>query len=267
MKQEEIKPGDILYNTHTKAIVKVGRIDDKGCVKYSAYGKEPFTFYIEEYPYKIGAYHADVFVPATDRQRKYIENQLSKYVYGYISESTKTSDALIMRLGQMVKENVELEQRVHQLMEDYNRVARQLRGKEKHEDKPEGTTIGQMCEMHELCDKKDSEIEILKEENRQLQQDNKRIYENLTTAEGFNEDLRKQRDEDLKIIERLNQAEIHTNFSPCPHKVCAGDQSILVGTPPCVNCPYFLRSGSDAILCAFHYDWQNEMQQEKPSDE
>lgn len=109
MKQEEIKPGDILYNTHTKAIVKVARIDDNGCVKYSAYGKEPFTFYIEEYPYKMGADHADVFVPATDKQRKYIENQLSTRVYGYIPESTKTSDALIMHLGLMVKENVELE--------------------------------------------------------------------------------------------------------------------------------------------------------------
>lgn len=165
MKQEEIKPGDILYNTHTKAIVKVARIDDNGCVKYSAYGKEPFTFYIEEYPYKMGADHADVFVPATDKQRKYIENQLSTRVYGYIPESTKTSDALIMRLGLMVKENVELEQRVHHLVEDYNRVARQLRGEEKRkEDDPVRETLGEIFQMRDHCDELKKEIKNLRKE-------------------------------------------------------------------------------------------------------
>lgn len=266
MKQEEIKPGDVLYRPSDGTLVKVARVTPDGIVKESAYTDMNRIFKTVPKPYKIGVHPASEYIPATEIQRRYMERSLAVCEYANLPDNNRVQ-ALAYIISDLEMENVELEQRVHQLMDDYNRVARQLCVEGKHEDKPEGTTIGQMREMHELCDKKDSEIEILKEENRQLQQDNKRIYEKLTTAEGVNEDLRKQRDEDLKIIERLNQAEIHTNFSPCPHKVCAGDQSILVGTPPCVNCPYFLRSGSDAILCAFHYDWQNEMQQEKPSDE
>lgn len=43
-----------------------------------------------------------------------------------MTENDKTTPALIQRLGEMVKENVELEQRVHELMDDYNRVVKQL---------------------------------------------------------------------------------------------------------------------------------------------
>lgn len=43
-----------------------------------------------------------------------------------MTEEDKTFQALTQRLGEMVKENVELTERVKQLMSDYNKVVKQL---------------------------------------------------------------------------------------------------------------------------------------------
>lgn len=78
-------------------------------------------------------------------------------------ETISTEDALLLRLGQMVKENVELELRVHQLMDEYNEVVRQQRGKEKRKDEDPATqTLGQMLQMRDLCDELEKENESLK---------------------------------------------------------------------------------------------------------
>ena len=71
-------------------------------------------------------------------------------------------DALIMRLGLMVKENVDLEQRVHQLVEDYNRVARQLRGEEKHELNKKGNVLRELTEALDKCEALEKDNSILK---------------------------------------------------------------------------------------------------------
>lgn len=77
-------------------------------------------------------------------------------------EIKSTEDALILRLGRMVMENVELEQRVHQLTDEYNEVARQLRGQEKRKDEdPERQTLGEMSQMRKLCDLLELENEHL----------------------------------------------------------------------------------------------------------
>lgn len=77
-------------------------------------------------------------------------------------EIKSTEDALILRLGRMVKENVELEQRVHQLTDDYNEVVRQLRGQEKRKDEaPTRQTLGEMSQMRYRCDQLELENEHL----------------------------------------------------------------------------------------------------------
>lgn len=43
-----------------------------------------------------------------------------------MTKDDKTFHALIQRFGEMVRENVELAQRVHELIDDYNRVVKQL---------------------------------------------------------------------------------------------------------------------------------------------
>lgn len=78
-------------------------------------------------------------------------------------EFKSTEEAIILRLGQMVKENVELEQRVHQLMDDYNDVVHQLHGAEKRkEEDPTRQTLSEMRQMRDHCDKLEIENKDLK---------------------------------------------------------------------------------------------------------
>ena len=78
-------------------------------------------------------------------------------------ETESTEDALIYRLGQMVKENVELEQRVHHLVDDYNEVVHQLHGLKKRKDEDTAKhTLGETSTMVELCEKLEAENSELK---------------------------------------------------------------------------------------------------------
>lgn len=66
--------------------------------------------------------------------------------------------------------NIELEQRVHQLMDDYNEVARQLNGKDERKDKDQlKQTLGEFLQMHEYC-------EHLKKKNEELERFAKAIH-------------------------------------------------------------------------------------------
>lgn len=78
-------------------------------------------------------------------------------------EIKSTEEAIIWRLGLMAKENVELELRVHQLMDDYNRVAKQLREAEtrKKEDST-SQTLSEMRQMRDHCDNLEVENNDLK---------------------------------------------------------------------------------------------------------
>lgn len=78
-------------------------------------------------------------------------------------ETENTEDALIYRLGQMVKENVELEQCVHQLTNCYNEVVHQLHGLKKRKDEDTAKhTLGETLTMGELCEKLEAENSELK---------------------------------------------------------------------------------------------------------
>ena len=84
--------------------------------------------------------------------------------------------------------NVELEQRVHQLMDDYNDVVRQLDGKENRKDKDQlKQTLGEFLQMHEYCDylkKKNEELERFAKAIHSFVKDNK-IYMEKGTFCGY----------------------------------------------------------------------------------
>ena len=66
--------------------------------------------------------------------------------------------------------NMELEQRVQQLMDEYNDVVRQLDGNEKRKDKDQlKQTLGEFLQMHEYC-------EHLKKKNEELERFAKAIH-------------------------------------------------------------------------------------------
>lgn len=96
-----------------------------------------------------------------------------------VRDSRIKDDVLIQRLGQMVKENAELEQRVNELVDDYNRVVNQLReAKERKEEHPIIRTFCEMRKMRDLCDELDKKISRLMEYEKSINSfvKNKKLY-------------------------------------------------------------------------------------------
>ena len=86
------------------------------------------------------------------------------------TEENKRMLALSCIVADLKAENMELAQRVHQLVDDYNNVVRQLDGKGTHKDEdPARLLLGNMQKMRDHCDK----LEI---ENRELERFAKAIH-------------------------------------------------------------------------------------------
>ena len=78
------------------------------------------------------------------------------------TEENKRMLALSCIVADMKAENMELEQRVHQLVDEYNEVVRQLGVQEKRKDKDQlKQTLGEFLQMHEYCDYLKKKIEEL----------------------------------------------------------------------------------------------------------
>ena len=79
------------------------------------------------------------------------------------TEENKRMLALSCIVADLKEENMELEQRVQQLVDEYNDVARQLNGKETHKDEDTARLLlDNMQKMRDHCDK-------LEKENRELE--------------------------------------------------------------------------------------------------
>ena len=78
------------------------------------------------------------------------------------TEENKRMLALSYIVADLKAENIELAQRVQQLVDDYNDVVRQLNGKETRKDEdPAKLLLGNMQKMRDHCDK-------LEKDNREL---------------------------------------------------------------------------------------------------
>lgn len=125
------------------------------------------------------------------------------------TEENKRMLALSCIIADVKAENMELEQRVQQLMDDYNEAVRQL-AMQKRKDKDEDSakqTHGEMRQMSDYCNK-------LERENGQLNKyasaiDSFMKEENLYTSPG----------------------------TSCPYV----QGSPAVASPPCLECDSFLR--------------------------
>ena len=101
------------------------------------------------------------------------------------TEENKRMLALSCIVADLKAENMELEQRVHQLVDDYNDVVRQLNGKETHKDEdPARLLLVNMQKMRDHCDE-------LEKENRELERFAKAIHsfvkdKKLYMAKGAN---------------------------------------------------------------------------------
>lgn len=79
------------------------------------------------------------------------------------TEENKRMLALSCIVADLKAENMELVERVHQLEDDYNEVARQLEGKETHKDEyPAKLFLADMQKMRDHCDELEKENMELK---------------------------------------------------------------------------------------------------------
>lgn len=79
------------------------------------------------------------------------------------TEENNRMEALACIIADLKAENMMLTERVHQLVDDYNDVVRQLNGKEKRKDEdPSKQTLGEIMQMRDHCDKLERENAELK---------------------------------------------------------------------------------------------------------
>ena len=104
------------------------------------------------------------------------------------TEGNNRMEALAYVIADLKAENMMLTERVHQLTDDYNNVARQLRGMEKRKDEdPAKQTLGEMMQMRDHCDKLERENEDLKCFAKAIHSfiKDKKIYMEKGTSCGF----------------------------------------------------------------------------------
>lgn len=251
MKTEEIKPGDILYEKERKLLVKVARVDEDGVVKCSAYTDMGRIFKTVPPPYRIGTHTADAYIPATDDQRKYMERKLAVCEYVNLPKNNRM-ETLAYIISDLKAENIELTQRVHQLMDDYNDVVRQLNGKETRKDEdPAKLFLADMQKMRDHCDKLEKDNEQLKRQCVQLQTER-------NEAKTHADECELQKEELFKHIARFNNSEFLKIGDDCPHRDrLPGGTTVKVGHVKCNCCRHIIKVdvfGRKCVLCAYCYD-------------
>lgn len=254
MKTEEINPGDILYEKERKLLVKVARVDEDGVVKCSAYTNMQNIFKTVPPPYRIGTHTAEAYVPATDEQRKYMERNLAVCEYVNLPKNNRM-EVLAYIIADLKAENMMMTERVHQLVDDYNDVVRQLNGMEKHEPNTGGFTLGELTESLDKC-------EALEKENKELANELRNFKQMYNELNGKYNAIKHQRDEQEEFINRFNLAEFVVMGQECQYNYKSLQKTKRkVGDDECCVCPHLMREdvfGKKCLLCAYLYDNKKE---------
>ena len=162
MTTEEIKPGDILYDEEQKLLIKVARVDEDGVVKYSAITDMKRIFQTPPPPYRRGTRTADVYVPATDEQRKYMERELAVCEYVNLPKNNRM-ETLAYIIADLKAENMELVKHMQNISSEFADVLCRLNEKEKRMNDGSSTqTFVDLRQMREQYDKLEGEYRKLK---------------------------------------------------------------------------------------------------------
>lgn len=183
------------------------------------------------------------------------------------TKENKRMLALSCIVADLKAENMELAQRVHQLLDDYNNVVRQLNGKETHKDEDiEGLLLRDMQKMRDHCDKLEKDNEQLKRQCVQLQTER-------NEAKTHADECELQKEELFKHIARFNTSEFLKIGDDCPHRdLLPGGTPVKVGHVKCNCCRHLIKvdvSGKKCVLCAWCYDntKADEAQERKNTDD
>lgn len=126
MKIEDIKPDDVIVRTEDKILFKVVEVTPDRQIMQSANGKMNEVFCIFQEPQPMVLCSMDDYEPATEEQREYMESKLAAFNGTNPEVESKRITALASIMGDLKQENIELAERVKELMSDYNNVVKQL---------------------------------------------------------------------------------------------------------------------------------------------
>ena len=168
------------------------------------------------------------------------------------AEENKRMLALSYIVADLKAENIELAQRVQQLVDDYNDVVRQLNGNETRKDEdPAKLLLGNMQKMRDHCDKLEKDNEQLKRQCVQLQIERNEAKTHAEQSDIFQKEL-------YKYIARLETSEFLKIGDDCLHLDSLPDgHRVKVGSDVCRSCPHLIKedvSGKKCVLCAYCYD-------------
>lgn len=178
-------------------------------------------------------------------------------------ETNKRMEALACIIGDLKAENMMMTEHVHQLMNDYNEVVRQLDGREKRKDEdPTKQTLGEMMQLRDHCDKLEKDNKTLTNEYKNLELMYDELNGKSNALESTYKVLRKQRDEQEELINRFNQAEFVEMGQECPYNYKIRQKTKReVGDGECCACHHLMKAdvfGKKYVLCAYLYDNKKE---------
>ena len=183
------------------------------------------------------------------------------------TEENKRMLALSYIVADLKTENIELAQRVHQLVDDYNDVVRRLDGKGTHKDEdPAKLLLGNMQKMRDHCDKLEKDNEQLKRQCVQLQTERNEAKTHAEQCDIVQEDLCKQ-------IARFEKSEFMKTGNVCTHRYFLPNHNpVKVGSAECNSCRHLIKVDvwdKKCVLCAWYYDntKAEEAQERKTTDD
>ena len=168
------------------------------------------------------------------------------------TEENKRMLALSCIVADLKAENMELEQRVHQLENDYNDVVRLLDGKETRKDEdPARLFLADMQKIRDHCDMLEKDNEQLKRQCIQLQTERNEAKTHAEQCDIVQEDL-------CKHIARFEKSEFLKTGNICTHRdSLPNGNPVKVGSAECNSCRHLIKVdvwGKKCVLCAWCYD-------------
>ena len=168
------------------------------------------------------------------------------------TEENKRMLALSCIVADLKTENMELVERVQQLVDKNNDVACKLNGNETHKDDDiEKLLLGNMQKMRDHCDKLEKDNEQLKRQCVQLQTER-------NEAKTHADECELQKEELFKHIARFKNSEFLKIGDYCTHRVFLPDSApVKVGSGVCSICRHLIKMdmlGIKCVLCAWCYD-------------
>ena len=183
------------------------------------------------------------------------------------TEENKRMLALSCIVADLKAENMELEQRLHQLEDAYNDATCQFDDKEQRKDEDQSKqTIDEMKKLRDHCDMLEKNIE-------QLKRDCAQLLTERNEAKTHAEECDLQKEELFKYFARFNISEFLKIGDDCTHRdLLPNGKPVKVGSEVCRSCRHIIKvdvSGKKCVLCAYCYDNKKaeEAQECKPTDE